>query len=337
MSKVTKPSAAAQLIQEQGYLAQRAERLREDQHAADKKELEQALKAAEQALVRQAVKASDDVVRLATPRRKVKAAKHITRVIIPDSHGNHIDPVAAKAFLQDLQRLQPEQIVMLGDHLDCGGTFNSHQRSYTNEIPESYVDDVAAANEFLDRICEYAPNAEVDYIEGNHEHHVERWAARNMTVKNDADMLIEVFGPAAVLNLKKRGIRYWDTKSFHCGLTVRGTIRIGKCHFTHGISHSKHADSTHLERFNGNVVFGHVHRVLAVGGRTVTSTGHGAWSPGTLARLQPLYRHTEPTTWQHGYGVQFVNASTGLFAHFNVPVFANGMTGLDPLVGALSK
>jgi len=329
--------SATELIAEKGYLAQRAEKLKEDQHASDKRELEGALRAAEQHLAQMSRQASASVVRLKTPARKAKAAKHITRVIIPDSHGNHIDPVAAKAFLQDLQKLRPEQIIMLGDHLDCGGTFNSHQRSYTNEIPESYVDDIATANEFLDRICEYAPSAEVHYLEGNHEHHIERWAARNMTVKNDADLLLEVFGPSATLHLKRRGIRYYDTKSFHHGLTVRGTIRIGKCHFTHGISHSKHADSTHLERFNGNVVFGHVHRVLAVGGRTVTSTGHGAWSPGTLAKLQPLYRHTEPTTWQHGYGVQFVNASTGLFAHFNVPIFSNGITGLDPLVGALSK
>jgi hypothetical protein len=105
------------------------------------------------------------------------------------------------------------------------------------------------------------------------------------------------------------------------GLSVPGTIRLGKCFFTHGISHSQHAAAQHLRRFGANVVFGHVHRSQAIVERTVTSDGFGAWCPGTLAKLQPLYRHTAPTSWSHGYAVQFVNRRTGTFLHFNVPIF----------------
>lgn len=249
--------------------------------------------------------------------------KHITRVIIPDSHGAHIDPKAEKAFLRDLKRLRPEEIVCMGDHLDCGGTFNTHQRNYTHEICESYDDDVNATNKFFDAIRRYAPDARWHYIEGNHEAHVERWASRLFSVKRDADKLLERFGPIPVLRLKEREVKYYKRSEHYMGLSIPGAIRLGKCFFVHGVSHSKHAASTHLARFGANVVFGHVHRSQATVERTVVSRGFGAWCPGTLAKLQPLYAHTAPTSWSHGYGLQFVNTATGKFIHWNVPIFGD--------------
>lgn len=250
----------------------------------------------------------------------MSSRRHIARVIIPDSHGAHIDPKARAAFLADLKALKPEQVVALGDHLDCGGTFNSHQRTYTNEMVEAYEDDCSAANSFLTACQRAAPDAEWHYIEGNHEQHVERWAARTFERKRDAEMLLERFGPSAVLELRERGIRYYKRSEHYMGLSIPGAIRLGKCFFVHGISHSKHAAAVHLERFGANVVFGHVHRSQSVIQRTVTSDGHGAWCPGTLAKLQPLYRHTAPSDWSHGYGLQFVNLQSGRFAHWNIPI-----------------
>lgn len=255
------------------------------------------------------------------------------RIALPDSHGNHIDPRARAAFLYDLASIGDEcaEIVCLGDHLDCGGTFNTHQRTYTNEFAESYEDDCAAANSLLDAIQKHAPKARIHYLEGNHEQHVERWAARNFQSKKDADKLLGTFGPEAVLNLKERGIKYYKRSVHYMGISIPGTIRLGKCFFVHGICHSKHAAATHLARFGANVVFGHVHRSQAVIERTVSADGIGAWCPGTLAELQPLYRHTAPSDWSHGYGVQFV-AKSGAFMHVNVPIF-HGKSMLSELKG----
>lgn len=251
---------------------------------------------------------------------KPKATKHITRVIIPDSHGEHIDLAARDAFLNDLPMLDPQQIVFLGDHLDCGGTLSGHQKSFTHELTESYSADVAACNHFLDEIDKRCPDAEKDYIFGNHEHRIERWAARNFDNAADARLAAELLGPAAVLNLKGRGYKWYTPGEMYHGLSVPGTIKKGKCHFTHGMSAAKHAASVHLNRVGANVVFGHVHRVQHVGENTVNSGGIGAWTPGTLAKLQPLYMHTRPTDWQHGYGVQFVSMASGRFVHINVPI-----------------
>lgn len=252
--------------------------------------------------------------------RKGKAAKHIVRVIIPDTHGNHIDKPAEAAFLSDLEVLKPDSVVGLGDHTDCGGTFSRHARSYTNELTESYDDDTAATNYFFDACQERAPNAEYDILEGNHCARVAAWVVNNFPSHKDAEMILRLIGPEGVLRMKERGFRYIKRNEFHDGLAIPGAIRKGRCFFVHGVSHAKHADSVHLERFGASVVFGHVHRAMSVVSRTVTSQGHGAWCPGTLAKLQPLYAHTHPTTWSHGYAVQLVNQSTGTFLHLNIPI-----------------
>ena len=223
---------------------------------------------------------------------------------------------------------------MLGDHLDAGGTFNAHQRTYTSELTESYESDVAAANSFLNGIQKSAPKAEIFYLEGNHEQHIERWVARAFTSKKDADGLLDRYGPESVLQLKKRGIRYYRRAEQYMGVSIQGTIRLGKCFYTHGICANKHAASTHLARFGASVVFGHVHRSQSVIERTVTSSGIGAWCPGTLARLQPLYLHTSPSSWSHGYSAQFFNAS-GNFLHLNVPIL-NGRSLLQDVAKRLA-
>lgn len=249
----------------------------------------------------------------------IKRAREGVLIDIPDSHGNHIDLRARDAFLKDCKALAPDIIVMGGDHVDCAGVFSTHARAYTNEMSESYEDDCAAANEFLDLIQKAAPAAEIHYLEGNHEQRVERWAASTFSSEKDAKSLLAKYAPDAMLHLKKRGIRYYRRSESYMGLSIPGTIRIGRCHFVHGVSHSKHAAATHLSRFGASVVFHHVHRSMSVIERTVTSDGFGAWCSGTLAKLQPLYAHTSPTSWSHGYGVQFI-APSGKFMHVNVPI-----------------
>jgi predicted phosphodiesterase len=251
--------------------------------------------------------------------------REFIRVVIPDSHGNHIDVPARDALLNDVVAIKPQQTVWLGDHVDAGGTFNEHQRTYTNEMAESYEEDVAAANEFLDKYEAVSPKDEDFYLEGNHEQHIERWAARNAMNAKEAEFILQKMGPIAVLGLEKRRIKYFKRSEFY-GLPIPGAIRLGKCHFVHGISHSEHAAAQHLKRFGASVVYGHTHRAAFVTERTVTADGIMAANPGTLAKLQPIYRHTAPTSWSHGYAIQLVHPS-GNFCHIHVPIL-NGVSFL---------
>lgn len=257
--------------------------------------------------------------------------KDITRLFVPDSHGAHIDRPARAAFLKDCKRLAPDQIILLGDHLDCGGIFSTHARAYTNEMTESYDEDVSETNSLLDDIQKAAPKAEIWYHEGNHEARVERFATGTFQNQKDARNFLAVYGVEASLHLKRRGIKYIKRSEFYGGVSIPGTLRLtvnGVDVFTtHGISCSKNATAVHLAKFGANVVHGHTHRAAMVFGRTVVKSAIMAASPGTLAQIQPLYLHTNPSDWSLGYDFELISSS-GLFIHQHVPL-VKGQSMLD--------
>lgn len=254
-------------------------------------------------------------------RSKPKAAKHLTRVVIPDVHGAHRDVAACDAVVRDLKTMQVDEIVWLGDVIDCGGLFSSHQRSYTSELAESFADDVDGANTFLDQVMKAAPNARNHFIFGNHEDHLERWASRTFFNRKDADNFLEAQGAIAVLGLKKRGFKVYRTQEFYNGLNVPGTFKLsGGIHYTHGWCWGKNATHDHLSAAGVAVRHGHTHRAQQIVSRNMSSGGISGGCPGTLSVLQPLYRHNSPSGWTHGYAIDLVNESTGRYFPMQVPI-----------------
>lgn len=266
---------------------------------------------------------------------KVKG-KTFCRVAVPDTHGSIVDPHAIQAFLADLEVINPAEIVMLGDHLECGGFLAEHHTlGYVAQSEYSFADDVVATNSLLDSIQRLAPNASVDYLEGNHERRLETWVCTQVRKhQKDGQFLRQMFSADSVLSIEKRGIRWIRQGVFYDGLPLPATIKRGHCYFTHGSSTAKHAAAEHVKKFGGNVVYGHTHRADSYVIRTVKEGSIGAWCPGCLCILQPLWQHTNPTDWSHGYGLQLVS-SDGSFLHINVPIIA-GKSYLQPLIKAIA-
>jgi hypothetical protein len=257
---------------------------------------------------------------LAQPPRK-RDSGDIVRVVIPDTHGSKASKPAIAALLADIKAINPQEIIMTGDHVDCGGHLALHHvLGYVAETTYSYEDDLADANSFLDSLRSAAPTAKIEMIEGNHERRVETWCV-TMTVRHgrDAEGLRKLYAPEYRLNLKERGIPYYRDSVCHDGLHVPGIIKRGKCYFFHGFNISKHATSATVEKIAGNCVFGDTHRVQS---DVVVKVGVGvigAWNPGCLCERQPLWQHTNPTEWTHGYGLQLVTQDES-FLHLNIPI-----------------
>jgi hypothetical protein len=203
---------------------------------------------------------------------------------------------------------------------------------YVAESAYTYEADIAAANAFLDAVQSAAPRAKVEYIEGNHERRIETWAL-TQTLRNskDAEYLRRAFAPEFLLRLAERGIPYYRQGEFYDDLPLPGTIRKGKCYFFHGSSTSKQATTTTLNSFAGNVCFGHTHREQSSSARPVHAGQIKAWNPGCLCELQPLWQHTNPTSWTHGFAVQLA-ARSGEFLHLNIPIIG-GKSLLGSLAG----
>ena len=270
--------------------------------------------------------------------RKAKASKGgvTLRVIVPDSHGCFVDQSAASAMLADITLLKPSSIILLGDHLDCGGFLAEHHTwGYVAETDYTFEDDIEATNQFLDQLQSAAPQATIEYLEGNHERRIEKWIVTDALrsgkgSRSDVKMLNSMFSTQTVLGLDRRKIPIYKQGEWYDGCHVPGTILRDNCYFTHGQFTSKAAAAAHLAKYNSNIWFGHTHRMDMATKRTVSSGPIGAWNPGCLCQLQPYWMHQNLTDWVNGYGIQLVQRGLG---HLNLQIpIINGVSYLSPLI-----
>lgn len=290
-------------------------KVHESEIASLRKELEVA-----RAALENATKARRTKIPAAGIARR-RSGSDIVRVIIPDTHGCLIDKQAVAAMLTDIKALDPQEIILLGDHVDCGGFLAQHHvMGYVAETDYTYEEDLDAAKTFLNALQAAAPRARIEYLEGNHERRVETWCVTQvLRHKKDAEGLRRLLAPEFRLGLKERGIAYYRQGEFYDNLPVPGVIKRGKCFFFHGVSTARNAVSATVDKIAGNCVFGHTHRAQSNIVRRISSGVIGAWNPGCLCQLQPLWQHTAPTDWSHGYAVQLV-AEGGAFLHLNIPI-----------------
>lgn len=257
---------------------------------------------------------------LPTGEKRARDGKSYIRVAIPDTHGAHLDKKAAAAFLSDLENLQPSEVVLLGDHLDCGGFLAAHHvLGFVPEAEYTFEDDVIAANTFLDEVQKRTPHAKWWYIIGNHEARIEKFIIKKvLNNPRDAKYFRDMYGPESVLDLHKRGMTVIRRDQTYGGLARRGMVKIGKCLFTHGKRCGVNAARATLAQTAANVTFGHTHRIDSCLKETSKQLV-GAWSHGCLCQLHPLYYDTDTTDWSHGYGFHVVDKN-GDFMSVTVPI-----------------
>jgi len=257
-------------------------------------------------------------------------------VTIPDVHGSLMDTDAVRACLTDVALLNPDVVIIMGDLLDCGGFLAQHHvLGYVAQSEYTFEQDVRSANNFLDTLQANAPHAKIYYLEGNHERRMETFCVTSALRNNDdARYLRSMFGPEIVLNLNTRGIDFLRQGETRGNVVIGGTLKLGNDKvprfYTHGISACKHAAVRHVERFCANVWYGHTHRRNSVTINTVQHQSIGGFSSGCLCKRQPMYMHTSPENWSHGYGATLV-AKSGNFQHVDV-LIVRGQSLLMPLL-----
>lgn len=268
--------------------------------------------------------------------KRVKSTGGFLRLCVPDTHGCHLDPTAAGAFFADIAGVPFREVVLLGDHMDCGGFLSEHHTiGYVAEMEYCYSDDIDAANQFLDTLQKTCPDADHHYLEGNHEHRIEQWAVTRMKNRKDTERQLKHDAFWSVLHLERRGIKWYRASEEYGGIKAKATVKLGNCYFTHGSRTGENAARAMVAAFGGNVVFGHTHRMLTHTRPRVDGGAIGGWSVGCLSKLRPYWRHTAPSEWTHGYAIQMVHAD-GDFLHIPVPI-VEGKSMMQDMMRILIK
>jgi hypothetical protein len=244
------------------------------------------------------------------------------RVSFGDVHGMMMDKAAVGAMLRDLAVFCPNEIVIGGDLVECGGWLAKHQPiGFIALCDYSYQEDINAANWFLDQIQQAAPKAVIHYLEGNHEDRLERWCVdQTMAHKRDSEFLRAAFSPQSLLRLKERGIAYYRRSEIYAEGLPRGWIQLGKMAFTHSLTYSANAARDAASKTAGNVTYFCTHREDSA---TIVFPAVGivkAFNPGCLSQMQPIWKHSNPTSWSQGYAIDFV-AKSGNFQRVHVPIW----------------
>lgn len=278
------------------------------------------------------------------PRKPSRGSEHGLKraLIVPDSQNGYKvdrrtqehtplhDRRAWDLATQVAQRLQPDEIILLGDMLDLApfGKYTTEPALHFTTTPT-----LLELHWWLGQLRLAAPSAKLTYVEGNHELRLSRMLTDHIKEAADLRPVNEPHGPPSLsvprlLALDQLDIEYipgypggeywlWDTVRVIHGSVVRqgggqstaAVIKDASCH----------------------TLFGHVHRTELCAKTQTDATGHNviyAMSPGTIARLDGVVPgSTRRSNWQQGLGVVYMSPDEQV--QMNLLSITDGMCVFD--------
>lgn len=150
---------------------------------------------------------------------------------------------------------------------------------------------------------------EVIWLEGNHDERVTR------LIERDPKFDGMITYPEA-FHLEARGMQFVRQ--------LDQPYRMGELGFAHGWYSTKYPTTAHLDRYAGNLVFGHVHRFQTVA-KVLPAFGLEiqAWAIGCLCGKAPDWKKGAPSGWQNGFAVVYIDEESGFFNLYPINIIEN--------------
>jgi hypothetical protein len=260
-------------------------------------------------------------------------------LIIPDSQNGYIkdfysgylDPThdrdAWDLTIQVCQEMKPDRIILLGDMLDMPDWSDKFLRS-----PEMQYTTQATLLEFnwwLQRLRKIVPNAQIDYLEGNHENrlykHIIKYSAQLYGLQRvDLTQKQPAYSIPNLLALDKLGITYHE--NYPKGeLWLNDNLRVS--HGTIVRQGSGMTTATVAKETRCSQIFGHIHRI-EVATKTVPSVkgeiSYKIVSPGCICRIDGIVPgNGNHQNWQQGLAEVIYEEGNGMF-EINVITITKG-------------
>lgn len=218
------------------------------------------------------------------PPKRGSESKRVA--FVSDIHAPYHDPQAIELTLKILYDAKPDHIFFGGDILDC------YSVSDYDRDPERVVrfqNEFDAAHRIMRDFRALVKTG--SFLPGNHEERWERTKNRHPFLTSLVDVKLE--------NLLK-------LPQLHVEMLVHGNDnKIGELYYLHGDEApggSVYPARNLYLREQGNIIFGHYHKMQVFYNRLKDGTSHGSWANGMLGLLKQEYvRGT--SQWQQGFSL----------------------------------
>jgi predicted phosphodiesterase len=211
-------------------------------------------------------------------------------LVFPDIHVPYHAKKAIEVAIRLGEEFQPDEIVCLGDLLDCY-TLSTYSRS-TNRQGDLAAE-LKMANELLDEIKTRTGAKEATFIEGNHEARIRKFVLNKCPELVNLDIL----SVNNLLGLEKIG---WDF------IPERKFYQINNLFFTHGEFANMHSAKKHIDEYRVDIIHGHTHRISSRYHRGLDKTV-GGFELGFLGSFEVAAEFTKRANWQHGIGTAIIS------------------------------
>jgi predicted phosphodiesterase len=213
-------------------------------------------------------------------------SKSMRLVVVADTHGDKIDPVAESAFFQWLAEYKPQLRIHGGDAWDFRPIRNGASQT---EMAESMKQDFDAGMAFLKRLFS---GGEVKYfLRGNHDERLWDLAENGTGILRDhaKDMV-------AIIEAK---LKQWGVTMLPYDSRL-GVLRLGHLQVIHGFKCGVGAGAAHAKIYR-NCIFGHTHsqEIVPVENLDGPSVAMGT---GCLAVIDMPYNARQVSKLRHQQG-----------------------------------
>lgn len=204
-----------------------------------------------------------------------------------DLHIPYHESDAVKAAIKLAKDDKVDAIFLNGDVLDFFG-LSFHEKNPKNRPRIS--EELESARQFLKGLRKHFPNIPIYWVDGNHEHRLERYLA----VKAPELLDTSEFQIASLLRMAEYGITYlgFRTKCYFGKLLVEHGDRLKG---TGGVNPAR----TARLKYKRSVLVNHFHKLSVDSGKQYDGDVMTCWSNGCLCELEPEYMEVN----EHVHGV----------------------------------
>lgn len=273
-----------------------------------------------------------------TSKTKQRASKMRCALVITDTQNGYLrdmrtgtltpyhDRRAWELACMVAERERPETIILIGDHCDLPDWSDKFQRT-----PDMYFTTQPMLLElhwWLARLRTICPDAEIVFIEGNHEDRLTRAVTNNMinawglqSVKDFKEGSVPTMSISNLLSLDELGIQYigpYPDGEFWINDNIKAE---------HGnIARNKPQETARaiLGRVRSSTVFGHVHRREVASKNEYRRDGFVTYTAecfGCMCHLDGrVPSHEQKHQWNQGMGLVWYEPGNGLFRTEHIPI-----------------